>query len=137
MSIKEANRLSVMKQVYKKILTVKKASEELGLSLRQMKRVRKEYLLNGEAGLISKHYGKVSPNRINSKLKATVMKILGKEEYAGFGPTFAQEKLRERNGYHLSDETLRQWIKWSWKSLIKLSLCIWTTPNYKQNVGRR
>ncbi len=110
MSIKEANRLNVMKQIDKKILTVKKASEELGLSLRQMKRVRKEYLLNGEAGLISKHQGKVSPNRIDPKLKATVLKILGKDQYAGFGPTFAQEKLRERNGYHLSDETLRQWM---------------------------
>jgi len=99
-----------MRQVDKKLLTLEKASEELDISLRQMKRIRKSYLLNGEAGLISKHHGKISPNRIDSKLKETVMKILRKDEYVGFGPTFAMEKLRERNGYYLSDETLRQWM---------------------------
>ena len=44
MSIKEANRLSVMRQVDKKILSLQKASEELGVSLRQVKRIRKRYL---------------------------------------------------------------------------------------------
>ncbi len=33
-----------------------------------------------------------------------------KEEFAGFGPTFAQEKLRQRHGYYLSEETLRKWM---------------------------
>ena len=121
MSIKEANRLSIMKQVDKKILTLNKASEELGISLRQMKRIRKEYLLHGEAGLISKHRGKVSPNRINKKLKESVMKILRREDYAGFGPTFAKEKLREGPGYYLSEETLRQWMiaEGLWKAKAK------------------
>ena len=38
MSIKEAGRLSIMEQIDKKNLTLKKASEELDLSLRQVKR---------------------------------------------------------------------------------------------------
>lgn len=110
MTIKEANRLSIMQQIDKKILSLQKASEELGVSLRQAKRIRKRYLSEGGPGLISKHRGKVSPNRIKPKLKADVLRILQREEYAGFGPTFAKEKLQERNGYYLSDETLRQWM---------------------------
>lgn len=110
MSIKEANRLSVMRQMDKKILTMRKASEELGISLRQSKRIRKRYLREGAVGLISKHRGKVSPNRIDLKLKDAVIKILRREEYTGFGPTFAQEKLKERHGYYLSDETIRKWM---------------------------
>ncbi len=110
MSIKEANRLSVMRQVDKKMLNMRKASEELGISLRQAKRIRKRYLREGEIGLISKHRGKVSPNRIDPKLKNAVIQILKREEYAGFGPTFAQEKLRQRHGYYLSDETIRNWM---------------------------
>jgi hypothetical protein len=110
MSVKEANRLSVMRQVDKKILSLQKASEELGVSLRQMKRIRKRYLSEGETGLISKHCGKISPNRIDHKLKEAVMRILRRDEYAGFGPTFTKEKLRERHGYYLSDETLRHWM---------------------------
>jgi hypothetical protein len=110
MSIKEANRLSVMRQVDKKILSMKKASEELGVSLRQGKRVRKRYLREGEVGLISKHKGKISPNRINLNLRNAVIKILQREEYVGFGPTLATEKLRQRHGYYLSDETIRKWM---------------------------
>lgn len=110
MSIKEANRLSVMKQLDKGLLTVRKASEELGVSLRQAKRIRKRYQVEGEEGLISKHIGKTSPNRIDPKLRKKVVNILYREEYAGFGPTFAREKLQERHGYFLSDETLRKWM---------------------------
>lgn len=110
MSLKEANRLSIMRQIDKKTLNLRRASEALGVSLRQAKRIRKRYLLCGEEGLISQHRGKVSPNRIDSKFKADVIKILQREEYAGFGPTFAMEKLRERHGYYLSDETVRNWM---------------------------
>lgn len=110
MSIEEANRLSAMRQVDKKILSVRRASEELGVSLRQARRIRKRYLSGGEEGLISRHRGKVSPNRIDPKLKTAVMKIMHREEYVGFGPTFMMEKLRQRHGYYLSDETLRKWM---------------------------
>src|SRR3990167_3825492 len=81
MSIEEANRLSVMRQIDKKILSLRKASEELGLSLRQVKRVRKNYLTKGEEGLISKHIGKISPNRIDLKFKNLVMGVLKRKEY--------------------------------------------------------
>jgi hypothetical protein len=110
MTIKEANRLSIMRQVDKKILSMKKASEEMGVSLRQAKRVRKRYLLKGEVGLISKHRGKISPNRINPEHKNQVLGILKKEEYIGFGPTLATEKLRQRHGISLSNETVRSWM---------------------------
>lgn len=110
MSIKEAGRLSIMRQVDKRVLSLRKAAEEVGVSLRQAKRIRKRYLREGESGLISKHKGKISPNRIDPKLRSTVMKILSRDEYAGFGPTLAKEKLRSRHGYYLSEETLRKWM---------------------------
>ena len=110
MTVSEANRLSIMRQIDKKILTIRKASEELGVSERQAKRIRKRYLVGGETGLISKHRGKISPNRIDAQFKASVMRQLKSERYAGFGPTFAQEKLKELQGYRVSDETLRKWM---------------------------
>jgi hypothetical protein len=110
MSIREANRLSVMKQLDKKMLSMKKASEEMGVSSRQAKRIRKRYLIEGDVGLISKHRGKVSPNKIDSKLKKQVQAIIRREEYQGFGPTLLEEKLRERHGIYLSNETLRKWM---------------------------
>lgn len=64
MTIEEADRLGAMRQVDKKILTIKKASEHLGISLRQTKRIRKRYLIEGAAGLISKKKGQSSNNKI-------------------------------------------------------------------------
>jgi hypothetical protein len=97
-----------MKQLDKKILNIQKASEELGVSLRQAKRIRKRYLLEGVGGLISKHRGKVSPNRIDDVIRESVIKILQKGEYRDFGPTPAREKLEERHGHELSDEIVRK-----------------------------
>lgn len=99
-----------MRQMDKKILNLKRASEELGISERQVKRIRKRYLAEGEIGLISRHQGKISPNQIDPKLRAQVIKILKREEYNGFGPTLATEKLRRTHGYYLSDETIRKWM---------------------------
>jgi len=110
MSVKEAERLSIMRQIDSKILNMQRAGEALGVSLRQAKRIRKRYLSKGAEGLISRHRGKISPNRIQPKIKEAMIKILQKEEFLGFGPTFAEEKLRQRHGYYVSEETVRKWM---------------------------
>jgi len=109
MSIKEAGRLSVMRQVDKKVLTLKKGGTELGLSLRQIKRVRKRYLSQGEKGLISLKRGKASNRRINEGVRNNVMTLI-KTHYVDFGPTLASEKLDSRHGIKISSETLRKWL---------------------------
>ncbi len=78
--------------------------------MRQAKRIWRRYKSEGDLGLISKHRGKISPNRIDPKTKEAIIKVLSTEDYAGFGPTFANEKLREKKGYYLSEETLRKWM---------------------------
>jgi len=50
MGIKEADRLGVMRQIDKNRISLKKASEELGVSLRQTKRIRRRYLELGDKG---------------------------------------------------------------------------------------
>ena len=52
MTVKEAGRLGIMRQMDKKDLTPGRAAEELGISLKQLRRVRKRYLAEGEAGLL-------------------------------------------------------------------------------------
>ncbi len=110
MSIKEARRFGVMKEIDKKKLTLREASVELGLSLRQLKRVRKKYQIEGAEGLISKRRERVSPNATDPRIKSEVIATLKSEEYAGFGPTFARDKIEERQGHCLSSETIRKWM---------------------------
>src|SRR5277367_493916 len=109
MSVKEAGRLGIMRQMDKKDLTPKKAAEELGLSLKQLRRVRKRYLTEGEAGLLSKKRGQVSGNKIPEKIRDKVISLL-RAKYIDFGPTLACEKLLERHKLQLSRETLRNWM---------------------------
>ena len=109
MSIKEAERLGVMRQIDKKTLTIKRASEELALSSRQVKRIRKRYLEKGEAGLISQKRGKGSNRKIADEIRKRVI-LLMKTKYLDFGPTLAAEKLKEREKIQLSAETVRKWL---------------------------
>ena len=90
-------------------LNLRKASEELGLSLRQMKRVRKRYLDQEKRGLISLKRGKTSNRKFDHRFRCGVVKLM-KEKYVDFGPTLATEKLEELNGLKLSAETLRKWL---------------------------
>jgi hypothetical protein len=109
MSIGEAERLSVMKQIDKKILTIEKASEELGISTRQTKRIRKRYLEHGEEGLISRKRGMSSNRKIPAEKRQKIINLL-KTTYINFGPTLASEYLEEREQLTVSEETLRTWM---------------------------
>jgi len=109
MSVKEADRLSVMKQIDRKFLNIKQASKELGVCLRQAKRIRKRYVTQGAKGLISLKRGKVSNRKIDHKTKNEIIGLI-RSKYSDFGPTFACEKLEGTHGIKISDETLRKWL---------------------------
>ena len=107
MSVKEAERLGTMRQIDRKKLTLAKASEELGLCLRQTKRVRKRYLEHGERGLISLKRGRQSNRKINEVVRDRAIKVI-KSKLKGFGPTLAKEKLEELERIKVSEETVRK-----------------------------
>ena len=109
MGIKEADRLGVMRQIDKNRISLKKASEELGVSLRQTKRIRRRYLELGDKGVLSRHRGKKSPNRIPEEIKNSALFLLT-YNYPDFGPTFACEKLQELHELTVSNETVRKWM---------------------------
>lgn len=70
MSTKEVQRFGIMQQEDKKVLTLRKASVELDLSLSQTKKTRKRYRLKGSEGLISKHLSKTA--QIEQTLKSSL-----------------------------------------------------------------
>ena len=86
------------------------ASKRLQISYRQIKRIYKQYLEEGEAGLVHKSRGKVSTHAYPLEMKKTVL-ALYEEKYWDFGPTLAAEKLDEDDNQKLHAETLRLWLK--------------------------
>lgn len=110
MSRRELSRLHVIKQALEKRITQAKAGELTGLSDRQIRRIIKRIRKEGDTGIRHCSRGRPSNCRIPKKIKDRVIKLC-RERYVGFGPTFASEKLLERDGIKISDETLRLWFK--------------------------
>ena len=110
MSGKELRRVHVLHQVREKRITQKEAGRLLALTDRQIRRLLRRVEQEGDQGLVHRGRGKPSNRRIPEKRKATVL-TLYEERYGDFGPTLATEKLAERDGITLSDETLRRWLR--------------------------
>jgi len=110
MSGKELRRVHVLKQVSEGKLLQREAGVQLGLTDRQIRRLAKRLLGEGERGLAHRLRGRPSNCRKGEKFKGKVLRVY-QDRYEGFGPTLAVEKLSEREGLHLSAETLRVWLK--------------------------
>ena len=108
MSQKERVRLTVMKQVHRQELRLTEASEMLGLSYRQTKRVWGRYRLAGDAGLVHASRGRPGLRAKPAQLKARILARYEKR-YPDFGPTLAAEYLAGE-GLAVDHETLRRWL---------------------------
>lgn len=109
MTLKEADRFTVVKRLLNKDLTLGAAAAELGLSYRQLKRLSKRYKEKGIDGLLSLRRGRPSPNRLPKELQEKALALI-QSKYPNYGPTLAAEKLREKHRIDLSRETLRKWM---------------------------
>jgi hypothetical protein len=94
MSAKELDWLEVIRRVVESGLTQVKASELLGRSSRQVRRMCRAFEAEGAAGLVSAKRGQPSNRRLPAELKTQAMALV-RERYADFGPLLAREKLAE------------------------------------------
>ena len=109
MSMAEVARLGVIKKVVEKRLRQRQAAKQLGVGVRQVKRLVKCYRKQGALGLVSRRRGR-SPNNTISADRRQEMLDLIHAHYTDFGPTLAREKLVEKHGHTVSKETLRRWM---------------------------
>jgi len=91
MSAKEIDRLSVVQKIIDKRLTQALGAKQLGLTIRQVKRLVRKYRQYGAEGLISKQRGQVSNNKYSDKKIEDIKKLVSMHYY-DFGPKFAAEK---------------------------------------------
>jgi DNA-binding Lrp family transcriptional regulator len=106
---RELRRLHVIEKVHEGIIKQVDAAEMLSLSSRQVRRIVKRVKAEGDWGVIHKSRGRPSNRRIPDRVKKTVIRCY-QLKYKDFGPTLASEKLLEREGIRISDETLRRWL---------------------------
>ncbi len=105
----ELRRLHVIEKVLERGLKQVEAAEILSLSSRQIRRMVKRVKEEGQRGIVHRSRGQPSKRKLADQLKEKVIELYRKS-YQDFGPTLACEKLLERDGVSISDETLRRWL---------------------------
>ena len=86
-------------------LPTTQAAEVLGISERQVRRVLAAYRREGAASLVHGNRGRQPRNSVNEDI-ATAVVILASGKYAGFNHSHFTEVLAEREGIHLSRQTV-------------------------------
>ncbi|MFA5271712.1 MAG: ISNCY family transposase [Candidatus Omnitrophota bacterium] len=109
MNQKELNRLHIIRKAIDKHLKQREVACLLKLSQRQVRRLVKRVRKESNKGIIHRLRGIRSHRMIPETIKNKVL-ALCRGKYEGFSPTFASEKLFERNKIKISRETIRQWF---------------------------
>lgn len=107
MSMRERDRLRVMQALMAGRMRQAQAARELGVSVRQVKRLLRGFRDRGAGALVDARRGRPSNRRLPESTRAQAIELVG-SHYRDFGPTLAREYLAERHGVALSVEALRQ-----------------------------
>ncbi len=110
MSQKEADRLSLIKQVDNKNLSIEEAAEIMGISERQTYRILNRVREEGAKGVIHKLRGKKSNRGYPEEIKEKAIKLYRKR-YSDYGPTLFSERLVENHKISIDHETIRKWLR--------------------------
>lgn len=103
----ERERAFVVRQCVDGTLCQREAGERLGIGVRQVKRLVRNWRRDGDAGPVSRQRGRASHRRMSEALRSRIGVLLN-ETYPDFGPTLAAEKLLERDGIKVSAEMVRR-----------------------------
>lgn len=107
LSMRDLDRLKVIRDVLEGRLTRPQAAEQLDLSPRQVRRLCQRVSRQGPRGLVHRLRGKPSNRTIDESVVKQALALIAKN-YADFGPTLSAEKLLERHGLEVSITTLRR-----------------------------
>jgi hypothetical protein len=109
MKNRDLDRLQVIRQIMEHRLSWPQAARRLKLSVRQIGFLCAEFRKRGASAVVHGLRGKPSNHRLDPTILERALVVLRTPLYAGFGPTFANEKLR-LHPHHLvlSTPLLRQ-----------------------------
>lgn len=110
MSEKQWKRLDVSRRLEAGKLTITRAAKLLGLSVRQMQRVRKAVQERGAEGVVHGNAGRPADNRLSEAVRAKIAK-LARKRYQGFNDQHLTEKLVEVEGIAVSRSSVRRILR--------------------------
>lgn len=106
---REEEKLDVIRDALAGKITNEQAAAMLGISTRQVKRLKSKIREQGYLAVIHKLKGRKSNHHIEEVIKQQALAAI-KQRYSDFKPTFATEKLEENHDIHISYGTTRLWM---------------------------
>jgi transposase len=107
----EQQRSTILTQLSAGLLSMEQAAVILGLSVRQIWRLRARYLVGGAATLAHGNRGRPSPRRIDDALRRRVVELAESDGYRGAGDSHLTELLADHHGIHLSRPSVQRILR--------------------------
>lgn len=110
MSARQWKRLDAVERIAGGRLTNREAAEVLGLSARQVQRLRRAVERRGKAGVLHGNAGREPSNRVGEELRARIVE-LRRKQYDGFNDQHFTEKLGAVEGVTVSRATVQRLLR--------------------------
>ncbi|MCY3763161.1 MAG: ISNCY family transposase [Gemmatimonadetes bacterium] len=110
LSVKERDRISVLRQVSEGSLTAAAGAERLGVTRRHFRRLRRRFEAEGDAAVVHGLRGRPSNRSLPAGIRERAMAVAADPLYRDFGPTLLAEHLERSFDVDVSVETLRRWM---------------------------
>ena len=110
---KEVHRPGLIRAACAGRLTSRQVARALGVSLRQVRRLKRRFEAGGAAALTHRSRGRPSPRRLAPTLRDEVSRLMT-TMYAGFNDQHLTEKLGEVHALSISRESVRRLRRQSW-----------------------
>jgi len=109
LTTEEQTKLSIINAVIQKQIKTGQAAKILGITPRQIQRLKKAVKRDGLQAIIHKLKNKVGNHRIEISIKENILEKI-KTHYYDFKPSFATEKLQEKQITVPTSQTVRIWM---------------------------
>lgn len=110
MSKKQWRRLDVVERIERGEMTIAEGAQALGLSPRQMQRIRKRVRREGQGGVVHGNAGRAPKHKTARLIRERVI-ALRRDRYAGFNDQHFTEKLIEVEGLEISRPSVRRILR--------------------------
>lgn len=103
----EIKRMHILQKIVEQHMTASQASELLGLSLRQVRRLIAKYRQQGASGVVHGNRGRAPSNRIKQDVQSKILE-LAENEYRDYNDCHFTDELAEKHGIQLSRSSVRR-----------------------------
>jgi transposase len=110
LTVAQVQRHDIIRGAIDRRITNTEAAAALRLSIRQVQRLKRRVEASGPVGVLHGNQGRDPPNKTPEEVRSKAID-LAMGEYADYNYCHLAETLSRDHGIHLSDETLRVWLR--------------------------